>query len=143
MSAHAGGGRASREHSARRPQTHPAARTFQVQTMMMDERPARNTDPQTSWDAIPDDLPERRRQVYQAILAASENGANWREVSEYLSSVMPPQSISPRFRELVDQDLIEDSGLRRPGWGKPQIVWVAKRRSPPQDENGQCLFVLG
>jgi hypothetical protein len=65
--------------------------------------------------------------------AAPLVGATWDEVSRGIDR--NPASVSPRFKELVDEGLIRDSGFRRKSqWGTEQIVWVSTRHAMGNQE---------
>lgn len=96
-----------------------------------DDKPkghARNSDPQTSHDAVPttERISELERKVVDLLRRALPRGLTSLECCDLLH--IHPWSISPRFRELQRRGLIIESGLKRnPKTGKNMIVWRAVR----------------
>ena len=106
---------------------------------------ARASDPDTSHRAAASiagkAVNEAAKTVLVAVASTGLDGANWMEVSRLTGQL--PQSISPRWKELVERGLIEkrvrflsvivdhapklvSQTITRPGWtGKEQIVWFA------------------
>lgn len=64
------------------------------------------------------ELPELRRQVYEAVLAAGDPGATLRDV--VISTGRPMHSVSGRVTELVNAGWLRDTGQRRDG----QTIWA-------------------
>jgi hypothetical protein len=70
-------------------------------------------------------MPELRARVLDALRSLGEHGATDEELQEITR--LEPNTERPRRRELVQQGLVEDSGLRRPlKSGKSGTVWVVK-----------------
>jgi hypothetical protein len=96
-----------------------------TQASLFDTQPparSRHTDPPTSKSAA------RRVDVnhYEALVLRAlrfhPNGMTSHEVAVYLD--LPLVTVSPRFRPLVNKNLIIDSGEKRAGVGfKSSIVW--------------------
>lgn len=65
-----------------------------------------------------------RRRVYDLLVARGEVGATDDEIQDALA--MPPNTERPRRVELVDREMVADSGRVRPSrWGNDSVVWVA------------------
>lgn len=94
--------------------------------------PYRNDAPETSRLAAEAAAPTARRvrsNVLAAIRAAGELGATNDDV--HRATGYPPQSVTPRCKELRKAGLVIDSGRKRhTQWGKPAIVWVAAEHAP-------------
>ncbi len=78
--------------------------------------------------AIAPRIPELRQRVLDAIRARGKHGATDHELCGELGMIK--DTVAPRRTELRDDDLVVDSGRRRPTpSGRPAIVWVAKEYS--------------
>ena len=66
----------------------------------------------------------QRRAVLDYIAGKGDDGATDLEIQEELD--MPGSTERPRRVELVDAELIVDSGRRRYAKGRSRIVWVAR-----------------
>lgn len=97
--------------------------TFQ---RLFDERPARarNTDPPTSHAAARSMEPTRLQLlVLNCIQSFGDKGVTAEQVADCLH--VDKQSITPRFRPLVEGDLIKDSGRKSVNRsGRSAILWV-------------------
>lgn len=86
---------------------------------------ARNDHPDTAHEAARMILPRSgtlRRRVYDYISSCGLWGATDDEIQHRLN--MEGNTERPRRVELVDLDLIKDSGRRRVSRGRNRIVWV-------------------
>lgn len=86
---------------------------------------ARNDHPDTAHEAARMILPKSgtlRRRVYDYISATGWYGATDDEIQRHLN--MSGNTERPRRVELIDLDLIKDSGRRRASYGRNRIVWV-------------------
>lgn len=85
---------------------------------------ARNSDPGTSHDAAAQDFTGIALTVLDHIKAAGNEGKTWSELE--IATGIARQTISPRFAQLRERDLIRDSGTKRKApTGRFQIAWVA------------------
>lgn len=87
---------------------------------------ARATDPETSKEAAKSvNVTYLEGKVLKAIQAAGEKGATQDDLVESLG--LPSNSITPRFKPLMNKGLVQDSGTARKGHysGKRQRVMVA------------------
>lgn len=91
-----------------------------------------------AWQEVQDELPEKRRIVFQMI-ARHERGVTLFQLVNLLN--WPVNSISGRLTELERSGRIEDSGTREvnPATGKRAIVWRV-RQAFHFDDRGQGDF---
>jgi hypothetical protein len=99
-----------------------------TQASLFDSPPigsARRSDPSTSKAAARSvDANDLENKVL-CCLKLSKNGLTSHEVADWLDLQLV--TVSPRFRPLVNKNLIVDSGERRSGVGfKSSIVWKVK-----------------
>lgn len=88
---------------------------------------ARTDDPDTSQAGMSPQNIARLQQMIVGALKLHSNGMTCGELALYLD--FPRDSISPRMRTLEYHNLIEETTLRRTlPKGRPQIVWVFKKR---------------
>jgi len=81
----------------------------------------RTGDPDTSRDAVPDDVGPECARVLRVI--RDYRGATRSQVASQLGA--DPSCVSRRITDLRQAGLVKDSGERSPGKRrKPQIVWV-------------------
>ena len=98
------------------------------QLSLLDSPPiggSRRSDPATSKAAAKSvDANDLETRVYWCLKLA-KNGLTSHEVADWLNLSLV--TVSPRFRPLVNKNLIVDSGERRSGVGfKSSIVWKVK-----------------
>lgn len=75
-------------------------------------------------DSVAEEAPRLRERVLEAVRAAGACGLTADEAAERLD--LSPFTARPRFSELRETDLIQDSGRRRENAsGRKAIVWVA------------------
>jgi len=85
---------------------------------------ARNTDPETSWEAAESVDVGRLEGMVLSVLRQYPDGLTGKQVAHILN--MQTDTIRPRFRPLANKGLIYDCGERRIYCSKTsQIVWKA------------------